>query len=164
MPSLIDAGLYVALAAFVAYEIKEEARDLYSSQDKDHPESTAFGDGCGKFVHWNKVEPKDTFGKIIQKTRALNSNQLELPVWRRSLAVAFIITAVILIVVHKELLPFPKFLLYFIIIFFMFYYSFNYYSYHYSKPLCDVQNENLLRLRDKYKRLAVRRRSELKKS
>lgn len=166
MASAADIGLYLFLAAFVAYEIKEESKDIFSSKDKDHPDSDAFGDGCGKFVHWNKYEPGDTFEKIAGKTRALNNNQLDLPVWRRSLAVAFLVAVLITVVVHKKLVSFPKFAVYFLIIFFIFYYSFNYYSYHYAKPLSKVQNENLQKLENKYALLkkAVLRKAKKRKN
>ena len=150
MPSAVDFLCYTALVGFIAYEIKEESRNIFSSKDKDHPDSIAFGDGCGKFVHWNKYINGDSFKDIINKTKTLNEGQIELPVWRRSAMVAFITTIVISVTVHRELLSFPRFFLYFLIIFFLFYYSFNYYAYHYVKPLCDVQNKNLEQLENKY--------------
>lgn len=166
MPSAVDIGLYTALTAFVGYEIKEESKDLFSSKDKDHPDSKEFGDGCGKFIHWNKYEEGDNFEKLCLKTQTLNSNQFNLPVWRRSLMVAFIISIIIMIIVHKKLLSFPKFSLYFIILFFMFYYSFNYYSYHYTRPLLEVQNDNLEKMKNKYtnlKKAILRNREKRKK-
>jgi len=153
MPSIIDIILYITLSLFVAYEIKEESNDLFSSKDKDHPKSEHFGDGCGKFVHWNKYTVGDTFENIHLKTQKLNNTELELPVWRRSILVAFIITIVIMIVIHKKVLSFPKFSLYFLILFFMFYYSFNYYHYHFFKPLINVKNNNLEKMNEKYTKL-----------
>lgn len=166
MITAVDIGLYTALTAFIAYETNEEIKDVFSSKDKDHPNSESFGDGCGKFVHWNKYEPGDTFEKIITKSKKLNSDQLELPIWRRSLLVAFLVTILITIVVHKKLISFPEFGAYFLLIFFMFYYSFNYYAYHYAKPLSKVQNDNLQKLQNKYSVLkkAILRKQKQKKN
>jgi hypothetical protein len=155
--NLVCYGLF---GAFVFYEITEESKDMYSSTDKDHSESKEFGDGYGKYIYWNKYKSGDTLQKLVDKTKKLGSQQLYLPTWRRSMVLAVLATIVIMVCIHRELLSFPKFFLYVILIFTIIYYSFNYYHYHYEKHAIKNLECNLDILEKKFKRRRINKNEQ----
>lgn len=133
MLSLTHWICYALFGAWVLFEINEESRDIFTNRNKEHPDADGFGDGFGQFIYWNKYQPGDTLNTLMEKSERLSNRQQYLPTWRRSLILALLLTVLLTIVVHKQMMPFPLFFLYIVIIFCVYYYSFNYYHYHYEK-------------------------------
>lgn len=145
--------LYMTFIYTVIYFLKKEVQDLFGpTLDTDDPfESTPpFGDGCGKYIHPFKPHKNMTNTEIYENISNLASSNENLPKWRRSVVLAIFISVFLIIIFHKKMVSFSRFLTYFLVCFVFINFSFSYYHYHYEKHAIDhiKGNVEILKSRD----------------
>jgi len=134
--------------------MKKEVQDLFGPtkhiNDKEGLFGNKFGDGCGKYVYPFKPDNNQTNYEIYENISSLASSSENLPKWRRSVVLSIFISVFLIIIFHKKMVSFSRFIVYFLVCFVFINFSFSYYHYHYEKQAIDhiKGNVEILKSRD----------------
>lgn len=141
----------VILLCILIYTIRMEKADLMCPNI--HCESSECYEGNGKAYFGSKPETADSNTVLLDKIMiAAHADKVTVK-WRRSYILAFIITCLLYLLVHRRVPEIYESVLSIVFIMIVFYFSFSYYEYHHLQhatdnltKCVDILKENVVKL------------------